>query len=459
MLLFLAAALNLQASAQAENSGSEPGTLSLQEAISYAIEHNVQVKNQRLEIAISDAQVKEVLAQGYPQANVNGNLTYNAVVPTSFLPAQIFNPDAPADTYAPVQFGVPHQGNIALSVNQLIFNGSFFVGLQASKTVKELTQKNVEKAETDVAENVSTAYFGALIAQERLKLLQNNTARLDSLLRDTQVMYDNGFVELIDVQRIKVNRNNVRTQYQNVERAYAININMLKFLVGMPIENNLRLTESLNDFVLESKASAQYAYSDRVEYQQLQINRELALLDVKNNRIQYYPTVNAFFNYGYNAGQPTFSGLFQESEDFQDVDGNIQEVSTWNNYSSVGLNVNIPIFDGFLKANRIRRAKLVVEQTENFIRNTENQIDMEVQQARINLENSRQNLQIQKENMELAQEVFRISKIKYQEGVGSNLEVIEAENAYVTAENQYYEALYNALVAKVQHQKATGNLR
>jgi outer membrane protein TolC len=459
--------------AQAPAEQDFPRSLTLDEAISYAIEHNVQVKNQRLEIAISDAQVKEILAQGYPQINANLNYTHNPTVQLQYLPDFISpttyrvlefeelveqNPDRQFGVFG-AAFGVPHSGNASVDVSQLIFNGSFFVGLQASKTVKELTQKNVEKAEIDVAESVSLAYFGALVAQERLSLLKNNTARLDTLLNETEIMYQNGFAERLDVQRIKVNRNNVRSQYQNVERAYVINLNMLKFLVGLPIENKLSLTESLADFAFLNQLSNQFTYSDRIEYQQLQINRELALLDVKNNRIQYYPTLNAFFRYGYNAGQQNFSGLFEESPDIEDDKGNIQEVNTWNNFSSVGLNVNIPIFDGFLKANRIRRANLVVEQTENLIRNTENQIDMEVQQAQINLENSLQTLEIQRENMELAEEVTRVTKIKYQEGVGSNLEVIEAENSYVTAETQYYEALYNALVARTSYQKATGTLR
>lgn len=460
MLLLLAALAGVPGMAQ----DAASGPLTLEECIEYALQHNANVKNERLNTAIAKTQVGETTAQGLPQINASGELNHNLEIPVSFLPGSLAGmPDVP---FVPVPFGVPWQSNASISASQLIFDGSYFVGLQAAKVYRDLAEKGVRRAEIDVAEGVSLAYFGAIVAEERLTLLQSNLQRLDSLHRETQAMYQNGFAEAIDVQRIRVNLNNVRTQHENVKRSHAVNLNALKFQMGMRLDRDIQLAQGIGDFTLEDSLLTEddFQYENRIEYQQLGVNRELSRLDLKNNRAQYLPTISAFGNLGWNAGKPEFRGLFEPTEDIrmpsQDPDGPVTTVpaSTWNRFMVVGLSVNVPIFDGLLKANRIRRSRLELEQVENQFANLENSIDFEINQAYTNMQNSRESLASQQENMELAQEVFRVTRIKYQQGVGSNLEVIEAENAFKEAETNYFNALYEALVAKVSYQKATGTL-
>ncbi|WP_224999234.1 TolC family protein [Cesiribacter sp. SM1] len=431
----------------------------LQEAIAHALENNASVKNERINEGIATAQVKETVAEGLPQINVAGNLTYNIQRQVSFLPGDFIGQPG---TFVPVAFGTPYTSNAGATLSQLIFNGSYFVGLQASKVYKELAAKNLEKAKIEVAEAVALAYYGALVSEERLELLAVNMGRLDTLYRETKAMNENGFAEAIDVQRVQVNLNNLRTEYQNVERSMAINLNVLKFQMGIPVDQEIELAENISDYKLEDIAFAEdVPYSQRIEYQQLNINRELARLDIKNTRMQYLPNLSVFANAGYTAGRTTFGEFFEptvlrsENENGEVIE---QVVDTWNPYAAVGLNLNIPVFDGFLKANTIRRKKLIADQVDIQIQNLENSINLEIEQAQVNLRNSLQSLETQQENIELAQEVFRVSSIKYQEGIGSNLEVIEAENALKTAETNYYQALYNALVARVAYNKATGTL-
>lgn len=458
-LLILMLLLFLGQIAWAQDSG--PRVFTLEESIEYAIQHNASVKNERLNKGVAKAQVGETTAQGLPQISATGEMTHNLEIPVSFLPGAIAG--VPEAEYVPVQFGVPWQSTASLSVNQMIFNGSYFVGLRAAKVFRLLAEKNEKKAEVDVAEVVSLAYYGALVAEDRLALLQENYRRLDSLHRETRAMYENGFAEAIDVQRVKVNLNNVRTEYENVQRSLGINLSMLKFQMGLPVNTEITLGEKIKDFEAEMPQDIpeDFNYRNRIEYQQLQVNHELAELDIRNNIVQYYPTINAFANYGLNAGKPTLSGLFEETPDIHTtIEGQpvTLEGQTWNPYASVGLRINVPIFDGLLKANRIRRIRLEKEKVANQIQNLENSIDLELQQAQINLQNSLASLSAQEENIELAREVFRVSKIKFQEGVGSNLAVIEAENAFKTAETNYFNALYDALVARVAYKKATGTL-
>lgn len=459
MLLLLAALVVVPGMAQ----NADPEAFTLEECIEFAIQHNANVKNERVNRNIAKAQIGEIRAQGLPQISGTADLTNNLEIPVSFLPGALAG--MPEVDYVPVAFGVPWQSTASLSVNQMIFNGSYFVGLQAAKVYKDLAEKGERRAEIDVAEGVSLAYFGAIVAEERLALLKNNLQRLDTLHRETQAMYQNGFAEAIDVQRVQVNLNNLRTQHDNVKRSLEVNKNALKFQMGMRLDREINLAQSITDFNLKEAVaeSNDFQYDERIEYQQLQINRELSRFDIKNNKVQYYPTLNAFANVGWNAGRPRLRELFEPTEDFPRTDQNTGETtminaSTWNRYASVGVRLNVPIFDGLLKANRIRRTKLALEQVENQIQHLENSIDLELNQTQINLQNSLQSLAAQEENMKLAQEVFRVTKIKYQQGVGSNLEVIEAENAFKEAETNYFNALYEALVARISYQKATGTL-
>lgn len=459
MLLMLTALAAVPAIAQ--DAVSEAYTL--EECIEFAIQHNANVKNERINRNIAKAQIGETRAQGLPQISGAADLTNNIEIPVSFLPGALAG--MPEVDYVPVAFGVPWQSTASVSVNQMIFNGSYFVGLQAAKVYKDLAEKGERRAEIDVAEGVSLAYFGAIVAEERLALLKNNLQRLDTLHRETQAMYQNGFAEAIDVQRVQVNLNNVRTQHDNVKRSLEVNKNALKFQMGMRLDREIDLAQNITDFNLQEEIDERndFQYDERIEYQQLQVNRELSRLDIKNNRVQYYPSLNAFANVGWNAGRPQLGQLFEATEDFPRTDQNTGETtmvnaSTWNRYAAVGVRLNVPIFDGLLKANRIRRTKLALEQVENQIQYLENSIDLEINQTEISLRNSLQSLAAQEENMELAQEVFRVTKIKYQQGVGSNLEVIEAENAFKEAETNYFNALYEALVARISYQKATGTL-
>lgn len=453
-------------------------TFTLEESIAFALKHNVQVKNERLNLGIAKAQIGETTAQGLPQINGSVNYTNNLTVQQQFLPDFISpavygvleqenlvasDPNRQFGIFG-AAFGTPHTANASLSVSQLIFNGSYFVGLRAAKVFRELTEKNLQKAEIDVAEGVALAYYGALVAEERLRLLEANVDRLDSVLVETQALYEAGFAEEIGVKRIRVNLNNLKTEYENVQRALAINLSALKFQMGIPMEEEIAVAGDLRSFDIDRELllPQDFTYSDRIEYKQLQVNKELAELDVKNNKVQYYPTITAFGNFGYNAGKPNFQDLFEETPDTERTNDEgtteIIEQNTWNDFASIGVTMNIPIFDGLAKANRIRRTKLVVEQVQNQLDNLENAIDLELEQARINLENNLQSLKMQEENMQLAQEVAQVARIKYQEGVGSSLEVVEAENQFKAAESNYYNALYNALVARVNFQKASGTL-
>ena len=431
--------------------------LNLQEALEYALENNVDAKNARLEILVSKGVVGENRAAGLPQITSTLEMTKNVQPPLIILPAEAGgiipddgsgsgSPDTPSDITV-IPFAVNYQSSLSINVEQMIFNGSYFVGLKAAKTLKTLTEFDKVKTENDVVENVKKAYFTVLVNNERRKLVEANLTQTNALLKETEAMYDAGFVEKLDVSRIKVQSNNLKTELEKNEVAVEVSKELLKLHMGLPGAIEIELTQDLSSLNHETEIMKMLDESgtNRVEVDQVITNRDLAKLDLKNNQIQYMPQLSAF-------------GTFQRVSGAENI-GSVFQADRWFSTSFVGLRMTIPIFDGLNKHFRIQQSKLKVDQLENQLFYMEQNVALELFQAKKMLQNSLSSLVVQEENMELAREVYEMTKIKYNEGVGSNLEVVEANATLEEAESNYFSALYDALIAKVDLEKALGLLR
>ncbi|WP_379085057.1 TolC family protein [Pedobacter sp. UC225_65] len=240
-------------------------SFSLQEAISYAQKHQVSIINAQIDEQIAKNTVKQTIGIGLPQVSASANFQDYLKVATSLLPGEFFN--APG-TFVPVKFGVKYNSSIGLDVNQLLFDGSYLVGLQASKTYKELSVKSTNRTRIETAVAVSKAYYSVLVSTEQLSLIDANLASLTKSLNDADALFKNGFAEKIDVDRLSVLKNNLLTEKENVIRLLALNVNVLKFQMGMSVNSMLTLTDkigsvNLDKTVLISDSSA-YAKKDRV---------------------------------------------------------------------------------------------------------------------------------------------------------------------------------------------------
>lgn len=419
---------------------------SLKEAIDYAIKNHENVKNANLDIANANARVSEIKAMGLPQVNGNFNVTNNYQIARVFIPARIFNPNAAEGELMAAKFGVANSANAGVNISQLIFDGSYTLGLKAADVYKELSAKSLTQTKQQIAEAVSKAYYGVLVNKERINLLQTNIARFDSLLRDTRAMQSKGFVEKLDVQRLEVQSNNLKTEAKNIERLQELSVNLLKFQMGLDIEENIALTDALESVELNSITPAEIndvKYSNRMEYSMLQTQERLAVLDVKNNRTKNLPRVLLNFNYGFNSGREKLGEFITKP---------------WFSNGNIGVGVQVPIFDGFARKYRTIQAENNLQKIKNSYSLVENSIDMQIKQANIQLRNSYESLMENQKNMDLAKEIVRVSKVKYKQGVGTNLEILNAEAALKEAQTNYFTSLYNALIAKVDLDKAMGNI-
>ncbi|MBO0937738.1 TolC family protein [Fibrella sp. HMF5335] len=421
----------------------------LQEAIDFAVRQNINVRNTQLDAVSAEARIREIKASALPQISASGSFTDNLIIQRAFLPAVFFDPKASPDAPAvPVQFGVTYSGNAAASVNQLIYSASLNVGLRAAATYRELAQRTTQATKVTVAEQVAKAYYGVLVARERSKLLDLNIGRLDTLLRDTRALNKQGFVEKLDVQRLEVQANNLRADRQNVENLIQLSYALLKFQMGLKINEEITLTEQLQERNLDELQALiapdpTFQYSSRIEYSTLQTQLKLAELDIESSQKGYYPTLSAFINYGYNNGRNKIGDMF---------------ATPWLNFSTAGLSLQIPIFDGFLKKYQIAQKRITLQKAQNSGELLKNSIDLQIRQSSITLNNGFQTLQTQQRNRDLAAEIVRVTRIKYKEGVGSNIEVLNAETSLREAQTNYFASLYDFLIAKVDQDKALGRL-
>ncbi len=435
---------------------------SLEDCIDYALQNNENLEISKLENDIAVTQINEILARGLPQINGSIGLAKNIDIQTSFIqdfisPAvygvlihESLLPDGtttPDPQTFPAVFGTKYSGKANLTVRQLIFDGSYFVGLKAARTVKLLSQRQEKQTRVEIVENVSKAYYLVLVTKENLEFLGRNFATVDTLLNETSVMYQNGFAEKIDVSRIKIQHNNLLTDLKNNTELLIISMNVLKFQMGMPIDTQIILSGDLSSLNLTTiEADRERAVRNRPEHEILQTNKSLLNLNVKNFKSQYVPNLYADFTFGWTAGTTAFGNL----TDFDN--------QTWFKYSNLELNLSIPIFDGFSKRSNIQRNKVQVRQMEKRISQLENNVNREIIASEIKVSNAVRNVESQSENVSLTDEVYAVTKIKYQEGVGSNLEVIEANTSLKEAQTNYLNALYEVATAQIELKKALGIL-
>lgn len=423
---------------------STTARFSLDEAITYALANNQNVKNARLEEEIADRKVEEILADGLPQVSANVDIGYNYEIPTVFLPGNAFDPNGNPDETVGAKFGTNYSGNMGISANQMLFDGTFFIGLKAARTFTQLSKKDHIKTKIDIVEAVSKAYFGVLVNRERYALVERNYSRLDSLLQDTKVMYDNGFAEKIDVNRVQVQFNNMKVEKNNFQQLLSVSESLLKFQMGMSPSSLLELTSSIEDIgEFNFELANNFTYEQRIEYSQMNIRKELNDLDIKNVQSGYIPKLDAYASYGRNIGTQEFGQVFS---------GN------WAGVGVIGVRATVNLFDGMRKRRQVQQRRLMAEQIDNSFDMLRYNIDLEIQQALAKYNREIEMLKAQRENMDLAQEVYDVTKIKYAEGVGSNQEVIDADATYKQSQINYYNALYDALISKIDLQKAYGVL-
>lgn len=426
-----------------DTSGHARHEFSIQQAVDYAAKNNVQVKNALLDVQIQQQTNREVTSAALPQISASGSMIYNYKLPVSLVPAEFIG-GAPG-TFEKLAFGTKWNATGGVQLNQLLFDGQVFVGLQARETIIDFQEKNVEITEEMIRTNIYKIYYQLVVSKQQIELIDANIARYSKLFNDTKIIYDNGFAEKLDVDKVSVTLANLQTEKVKALNQIHNGYLGLKLLMGMPLNDELMLTDSISydqvrDGVLDP---AGFRYSDRRDYQYAELGIKLNQFDVRRYKLSKIPTLslNGYFNKNAQRDRFDFAGR-----------------GDWFSISAVTLNLNIPIFTGFSTNAKIRRAQLEVQKSINQRENLKLSIDNEIAVARNNYNSAISTLDYQKKNMELAELVYEQTKMKYDAGTGDQTEINTAQAELKTAQTNYITSLYDAIIAKVDFQKATGKL-
>jgi outer membrane protein len=407
-------------------------TFSLKEAVLYGIDYNLELKASRLELDKAKFRVNEIRSTGLPQ--FNASLDFRDQFR---LPVFVF-PDPVSGEQTPIQVGTKYQVIGGFQASQLIFDGTYFLGLKAAKEYKTLASKLAIKTEQDVKIAIAKTYFLALVTRENALLLQQNLITLEANLREVKALYAEGFVEEIEVERLQLAVSNLQVQSAKLNQGYERVLVLLKTYLALPIETPVTLTDNLYDLYTQSTLGISSAASTRIELQILENQLALSKLDATRYKVMRLPSISGFMN-------------LQEQYYGNDLSLNPRFTSAlW------GMSMRIPLFSSGVNAYQLKQAELTVKQNEFNYRYTAERLAMDKWNANseFNLANSM--VAVQKENYELAQKIQKSAQIKYQEGVGSNLEVVNAVQELKTAQTNYMESIYDLLVSKLNLQIANG---
>lgn len=425
----------------------ESRSLTLKECIQYALTHSPTVQNSYLDYQIARQKIAEVRSAGLPQISANAQLRYFVEIPTSLVPGEFFG--APRGTFIPVRFGVPYNLDLSVTGSQLIFDGTYFVGLKAAQVVKELSYRAYQRSRTETVAAVTKAYYTALVSQERLRLLTQNIQQLEVLLRQTQGLYEAGFAEKLDYQRLLVSLNNLRTEQSRAAELVGLTYLTLKLQMGMPLETPISLAdtlsiESLVSLLPDTLSFATFEPSRRWEYQILLQQRQALELNLRRYQVSYLPSLVFIGNLATQAQRKEFNFFDTQQR--------------WFPIAFIGAQLQVPLFDGLRRASQISQARLELRKNQNDLFQLRQALTLEAENARRQFLNSLRTLEIQRRNLELAQEVLTTAQRKQQLGVGSTVELLQAQTSYEQAQTSYTTALLEAHLAYIDWQKAIGTL-
>ena len=437
---------------------------SIKQAVDYALKNATQVKNALLDIKVQEQVNRQITSAAYPQVNASAGFTHFPNIAVQSLPNfigpatyQVLVDEAvkngsgntitfPAGGFGNIQaqFGVPWVANAGVDVSQLLFDGQVFVGLMARGVVLDYYKKITEVTQEQIKANVMKIYYQLVVGKNQLASLDANIERFEKLLKDTKEIYKNGFAEKLDVDKVTVQLNNIKTEKEKIVNALSAGNSGLKFLLGMPQKETLVLADTLTETVLKDNIlNGSYDYKDRKEFQLLSVAEKLGGYNIRRYKLSKLPTVAAFGSYSKNAQRSKFN-FFNNDQ--------------WFTTSVIGVKISVPLFDGFKKNALIQQSRYELQKTQNNIEQLKQNIDYDVEQSRIKMTSALLTMDNQKQNITLAENVYNTTKKKYEQGLGSNQEIYNAQTELKVAQTNYYSALYDAISAKIDWLKAAGKL-
>ncbi len=424
-----------------------PLPMSLQDCIDYAMKHSDTLKNVRLNILRQDAQNDQIRALALPRLSGQMQFQYYPNPQQALLPNAFFtgNPEDKGFTATP--FVPPYGNTISLNASQPLFDGTLLVALKARNTIMEVVRMSAKLTEEGLKYQIMRAYYAIVIGQEQYRNISGFLATAREVANDFDVMYRAGVVEKIDVDRSNVQVNNLETDSLRTAALLETGEQGLKYLIGMEIDEPILLTDtSLTENLRQATEllTGQLDYARRTEYNLLNTALKLDQAQVRRYQLAAWPSLSLSVNSGLNYGSINFNDLTRSKN--------------YNSYTLIGLSLNVPIFSGFQRTSQVREARINMEKTQNNIHQLRLALDFQAAQSQTTLKNALLAAEKQRRNVALSNTVLDLARRKFKAGVGSNLEVNQAQTDLLLSQNNYYNALLDVVNAQADVQRALGGL-
>jgi outer membrane protein len=419
--------------------------LSLLQCVQMAVKKNINVKTARIDDEKSRIKKGEALAALLPKINFNSSLTDNILLPTTVLPGEFLGKPG---TMVPLQMGSTYSASASLSINQVLYNQTALTAVRLLKKYTDVSGLTVEKTSEDIAFEVAKLYALGQTTAEQRKLIDKNISNTERLRDITKITVDNGIGKQVDLDRVNVNLENLYTQQSNTQAAQEQQLNMIKYLLDMPLDQNIVLTDTVGMQLLKDEPKLQTDFSNHVTIRLLESQNEISVLNKKLINNGYLPTLSLSGQAAYQGLQEKFGTYFKSSSD-----------NKWYPYANFTVTLAVPVFDGFEKRSKARQANLDIQKTQVILQSTKENFSMNYKNAMNDYTNNKNTVRRQKQNLELAEKVYQESTLKYREGMAAMSSLLQDEMSLSSAQGGYLTALFNFKEAELKIMSLNGEIR
>jgi outer membrane protein TolC len=421
-------------------------SFNLKEAQEYAVKNSYAVRNAQFDLDMARKKVKENLSYGFPQVDASIDYSYYIALPTSLIPAEFIPGGVPGE-FIELQFGLKNNLTGGITLNQLIFDGRYFIGLQYAKIFEQLSVESLEKSEEDVKENITQTYYNILVGEEALRILDSTLVVLEKTRFETGEMYQEGFVEKTDYDQLTLTVTDIQNSINSVRRQNEVGYKLFNYQMGIDLDQQVILTETLDELILQASAGAladqQFNLEQHIDYRLVASQEKMKVLNLKNEKAAYYPSLKGYIFLQENAQRNEFN--------FLDPD------EPWFLTSSTGISMQVPIFSSGYRKSRVSQATLELEKMQNIKKQVAEGLKLSITQSRSEYRTALENYLREQQNVDLSLEIYKKTLIKYGEGVATSVELTQQHNQFFDAERKYFQTVFSLLDAKNRLDKALGN--
>ena len=422
-----------------EGMAQEVMQFSLKEAQLYALENNYDIINAGTDIEIARKQVKENLAIGLPQISGKVGYNNNLELPTTLLPGEIIG--QPGQD-VPVQFGTQHNANWGAELSQLIFSGTYLVGVMAAKAYVDVVESSFEKSEIGIKNTIAKSYYPVIILQENKKVFDSTLLSLNKMLYETEEYYKSGFIEDTDVDQLKLLISDMETTLSNIDNQLQIATNMLKYQLGLNANVNIEVTDKMDDLLAtvdrEFLLDSQFDHNNHIDYKVLMGQKKLSDLKLKLNQSEYWPTLVGFYSYNQNAMRDKFN-FFTDNK--------------WYTSQMLGFQLDVPIFSSGNRKYKVQQTKLEMEKMNVMDMQLQQGLSLRVKTVKADFNNAYLIYMNRKMSVGNAEKIYQKTEIKYREGLSNSLDLSQTYNQFLNAQITYLTSILDLLIKKADLEK------